>query len=119
MARAGAADPTAGGPGLIADGPAYEFAADLWLHEGDAAWYFLTLPGDVSDDIEARTAGNQRGFGSVRVRVTVGTTTWATSVFPDTRREAYVLPVKKAVRMAEDLDDGSTVAVRLEVVDGS
>lgn len=99
----------------------YQFTSELWLHQGPdgdtAAWYFVTLPHDVSDDIEARTADTRRGFGSVRVRVTVGDTTWATSVFPDTKREAYVLPVKKAVRKAEGLDDGSDVAARLTLVD--
>lgn len=96
----------------------YRFTAALWLHEGDAAWHFVTLPGDVSDDIEARTADVHRGFGSVRVRVTVGGTTWSTSVFPDTKREAYVLPVKKDVRRAEQLAGGDDVTFELELVDG-
>lgn len=96
----------------------YRFDAELWLHQADAAWHFLTLPGDVSDDIEARTTGQRRGFGSVRVQVTVGATTWSTSVFPDTKREAYILPVKKQVRDREDLVAGCRVAVALEVVEG-
>jgi hypothetical protein len=95
----------------------YEFRAEVWLHQGDAAWHFLTLPEDVSDDIEERTSHLQRGFGSVRVRVHVGATTWATSVFPDTKRGAYILPVKKDVRRAEGIDDGTEVDVTLELVD--
>lgn len=94
----------------------YDFKAELWLHEGQAAWYFITVPEDVSDEIEAR-AGVRRGFGSVRVRVTAGTTTWSTSVFPDRKRGAYLLPVKQAVRRSEDLSEGSRVRVRLEVLD--
>jgi hypothetical protein len=96
---------------------AYRFTAEVWLHQGEAAWHFLTVPGDVSDDIEARTADQRRGFGSVRVDVTVGATTWSTSVFPDTAREAYVLPVKKEVRRAERIDAGDRVEVRLAVAD--
>ena len=46
----------------------------------------------------------------------VGATTWATSRFPDTKAASYVLPVKKAVRLAEALDDGSSVVVRLTLV---
>lgn len=96
----------------------YSFDAELWLHEGDAAaWHFITVPEDVSDDIDARTAGQARGFGSVRVRATVGATTWATSVFPDTRRGAYVLPVKAAVRRSEGLSVGDTVALTLALAD--
>src|SRR5687768_2877889 len=95
----------------------YRFDAELWLHEGDGAWHFLTVPGDVSDDIEARTAGQRRGFGSVRVRVTIGETTWSTSVFPDTKRQAYVLPVKKDVREREGVAAGTRVSVGLALVD--
>lgn len=95
----------------------YEFEAALWLWEGDASWHFLTVPDGVSDDIDARTEDQRRGFGSVRVRVTVGSTTWSTSVFPDSKRQAYVLPVKKAVRSSESLDIGDQVPVVLELVD--
>ncbi len=95
----------------------YEFDVELWLHAGEAAWYFVTVPDDVSDDIEARTVVELRGFGSVRVRVSVGATTWTTSVFPDSKRGAYILPVKKAVRKAEGIDDGDVVSIALELVD--
>ena len=42
---------------------------------------------------------------------------WDTSIFPDTGRRSFVLPVKKAVRAAEDLDDGVTAQVVLDLVD--
>src|SRR5687767_14809823 len=64
----------------------YRFDAEVWLHDGDAAWHFITVPCDISDDIEARTEEHRRGFGSARVRVTIGATTWSTSVFPDAKR---------------------------------
>jgi hypothetical protein len=96
----------------------FEFTADLWRYTGEAAWYFVTLPHDVADDIDEITGEARRGFGSVRVEVTVGSTTWRTSVFPDTKSESFVLPVKKAVRSAEGLDDGSSVSVLLTLVDG-
>lgn len=94
----------------------WTFAADVWEHDGPAAWYFLSLPGDVADAIEAEHGDRAAGFGSVRVEVTVGTTTWRTSVFPDRARETYVLPVKKEVRRAEGIDDGSRVEVALAVI---
>ena len=95
----------------------HRFTAPLWRYEGDAAWYFVTVPVDVSDDVRELTEGSRRGFGSVRVRATVGGTTWTTSVFPDSKRGAFLLPVKKAVRAAEDLEDGGDVRVALQVLD--
>lgn len=94
----------------------FEFASKLWRHQGDAAWYFITLPLDVADDIEELTAPARRGFGSVRVEVTIGATVWRTSLFPDNKAESYVLPVKQAVRSAEAIDDGDEVRVRIALV---
>lgn len=92
------------------------FDAELWLHDGEAAWCFVTVPAGLSDDIAAQTDGSTRGFGAVRVQVTVGSTTWATSLFPDTERGAYVLPVKKDVRRREALEVGDRLRVALELL---
>ena len=64
------------------------FDAVVWEHSrAIRSWHFLTLPGDVSDEIAAE-GGPPEGFGSVRVVVTIGSTTWRTSVFPDAGRRA-------------------------------
>ncbi len=93
----------------------FEFDAEVWLHTGEAAWHFATLPTEVSDEIDDLTVGRQRGFGSVPVRVTTGATTWTTSIFPDTKRGSFILPVKKPVRVAEGIEAGDTVQLALEV----
>jgi hypothetical protein len=79
----------------------YTFTAELWEHDGPAGWCLVSLPFDVADEIEATDPG-ETAFGSVRVEVTVGTTTWRTSLFPDQGRATYVLPVRQAPRAAED-----------------
>ena len=94
----------------------FRFTAPLWQWSGDGAWFFVTLPEEAADDIR-EVPRMPRGFGSVRVRVTVGGSTWSTSVFPDTKRGSYLLPVKKAVRTAEGVGDGDDVDVSLEVLD--
>ena len=92
------------------------FAAELWEHEGDAPWVFVTLPSGIADDVEAR-APQGPGFGSVKVEVTVGTTCWRTSLFPDKASESYVLPVKRQVRNREGLSIGDTIRVVLDLID--
>ncbi len=99
---------------LVAMAEEFTFASLLCRWSAQDAWRFVTVPADLSEAIRF-TSGPPRGFGSVRVEVTVGTTTWRTSVFPD--GETYALPVKKAVREAEDLLDGDTVTVTLRPVD--
>lgn len=95
----------------------YRFSAALRLHAGEAAWHFVTLPTDVADEIDDITTGTRRGFGSVRVTVTIGSTTWDTSIFPDAASESFVLPVKKQVRTRERVGDGDTVEVTLQLAD--
>lgn len=102
--------------GRVALRAMYDFSSVLWLWDGDAAWHFLTVPEPISDDIEARTAGRRAGFGSVRVEVSIGETSWATSLFPDSTRGAYVLPVKKQVRVQEGLVVGDELPVRLKLI---
>ena len=92
----------------------WEIAATVWQWQG-GNWFFLTVPEDVSDEIAEATEGRARGFGSVRVEVTCGATSWRTSLFPSTSAQAYVLPLKKAVRAAEGLEAGEIASVRLRL----
>lgn len=93
----------------------FSFDAELWLSDGHGGFHFLDLPEEMADVIDAEQADRRAGFGSVRVEVTIGSTTWLTSLFPDTKRKTYVLPVKKAVRTAEQLEIGSVAHVDLVV----
>ena len=94
----------------------YRFTSPLWIWEasGEGSWHFVTLPEDHADEIKAIADGAvRRGFGSVRVEVTVGPSTWRTSLFPSKESGSYVLPVKKAVRTAAGVEDGDDVDVDL------
>lgn len=94
--------------------PTFTFEAELWLHN-KGTWVFATVPEDESDEIH-EVAPHPGGFGSVRVEVTVGETTWRTSVFPDSKIGCFVLPIKKAVRTAEKVDVDDTAVIELTVL---
>lgn len=96
-----------------------DFEARLWVWDARRTdtWTFVSLPTDVADEVLDLAGPVARGFGSLRVEVTVGRTTWRTSVFPDSKAGTYVLPVKKAVRTAEGLGPGDTAHVRLTLLD--
>lgn len=99
-----------------ASGRVWTFTATLWRWQ-EGSWRFVTVPEDVSDEVDEVVGDTAGGFGSVRVEVTVGATDWRTSLFPSSSAGAYVLPVKKAVRVAEGLADDAAVAVSIRLVD--
>ena len=97
----------------------------LWVWTGGnngGTWHFMTITGDAGEAIAAHEAirrlefGKGRGFGSVKVRATIGDTRWNTSVFPSKETGGYILPVKLAVRKAEDLAEGDAAEVTLELL---
>jgi|CXWL01.1.fsa_nt_gi hypothetical protein len=92
-----------------------EFEAVLWRAPGKAAWCFLTLPEETSARIRTLTRGLRNPFGSLRVSARIGRTEWKTSLFADTKANAYLLPVKADVRKQERLAAGDLVAVEITV----
>lgn len=98
-------------------GTRYEFAAPLWRWAARREeWVFVRLPADVSAEI-ADVPRPRAGFGAVKVAVTIGGSRWRTSIFPERTGGPYVLPVRKAVRMKEDLEVGDVARVGLETLD--
>ncbi|MEN9671643.1 MAG: hypothetical protein RL018_1920 [Pseudomonadota bacterium] len=99
-----------------------EFSAVCWLYSassGSGAWYFVTLPPDSAAEIsyfsKALNGGKRMGWGSVRVTVQIGATIWQTSLFPDSKNKSYLLPLKAAVRKAENIVEGQHVQVRISM----
>jgi hypothetical protein len=92
----------------------FDFTSKLWRWQGDApaAWHFITLPEDVAAQIRFMH-GKTKGFGSVRVAVTIGESRWKTSLFPDRKSGSFLLPVKASVRIAEGVGEGDSVCVKL------
>jgi hypothetical protein len=100
-------------------GAEHTFTAQLWLWDArqQDTWTFVTVPADITAVIEdaADARGPRAGFGSVKVRVRMGSTTWRTSVFPDSASGCFVLPIKRSVRAAQGVAAGDTVTLHLQI----
>ncbi len=95
-----------------------QFESELWIWraENGVGWHFITLPEPARDAVKADIAGTpQRGFGSVKVSVMIGKSTFQTSLFPAKEVGSYLLPVKAVVRKANGLVAGEVVPVSIEV----
>ena len=108
------------------DGPVggtWDATGPLWRWQGAAkdgtpspvSWFFITIDGPVAEAIRAASPGRTAAWGSVYVSVTIGATTWRTSLFPSKQVGGYMLPVKAAVRKAERLTEGNVVHVRVTI----
>ena len=95
----------------------YDFTAKLWRSPGAAAWHFVTLPVDVSAQIRAIAGGLLNSFGTLRIVATIGATSWKTSLFADTKKNAFVLPVKADVRRKAGIaaEEAIAISVGLEL----
>ena len=93
----------------------YKLKSEVWLYPGMAGWHFMSIPKKDGEDIKKRFGKKQRGWGSLPVVVTIGRTSWKTSIFPDKQSGSYLLPLKTDVRKKERISSGDKVNFSIEV----
>ena len=90
-----------------------QFSGDVWEWRGPAPFYFVTVPEDASAQLQSVARAVTYGWGMLPVRARIGSTEWRTSLWP--KDGGYVLPLKDAVRRAEQVDPGDVVTARLRL----
>lgn len=90
-----------------------EFSGPIWIWKGPAPYYFVTVPDDECRAIELVSPIVSYGWGMIPVTVRIGETAWTTALWP--KDGAYVVPLKDAVRAAEDLAEGDVAALHLTI----
>lgn len=86
----------------------------MWTNE-EGRSHFLVLPDEQSAEPRAHAMLVRRGFGSVRVEVTLQDITWRTSLFPR-KSGGYFLPMKIGVLRKTGYAVGDDVTVTLELL---
>jgi hypothetical protein len=89
------------------------FSGELIYWRGPSPFHFVTVPDEESGAIEAVSSLVTYGWGAIPVMARVGRTNFTTSLFP--QGELYLVPIKAAVRRAEGLELGDSVAVSLHL----
>lgn len=93
----------------------------VWSTEKYGNIGYVMIEGEAAEAISAHELirrlelGRRRGFGSVKVNACIGESRWSTSVFPP-KEGGWFLPVKKAICRAEQLEEGTQVEVRLDLL---
>ncbi|ERK70541.1 MULTISPECIES: DUF1905 domain-containing protein [Leifsonia] len=97
-------------------GVRYEFEAELFRWEARRdLWVFARLPDDVSEEIRLEPHP-PAGFGSVKVMMTLGSSRWSTSIFPESAEGAYIVSIKGDIRKAEGVGLGDRVRLGVETL---
>lgn len=91
----------------------FEFSAEMWPWRGPAPYHFITVPDEAAAELRNLSPMLTYGWGVIPVSVRIGDTDFATSLFP--KDGGYALPIKDAVRKAEDLTDGDAITVEMTV----
>jgi Domain of unknown function (DUF1905) len=99
----------------------YELSGPVWLWNFEkGSWHFFTIEKAIADEIhfaqKLKQMGQRRGFGSIKVRVTIGDSIFQTSIFPNSKDETYVLPLNAKVRKAQNIDSQSIINLKLEFI---
>jgi len=93
----------------------------MTIEEGYDPIGWIALTGEAAEAVAGHELarrlelGKRRGFGSVKVTAQIGDSRWQTSLFPQ-KTGGWFLPVKKPVRLAEELEFGRTVEGELELL---
>jgi hypothetical protein len=90
-----------------------EFTGEVWFWRGPAPHHFLSVPDELCGGIEHASAVVTYGWGTVAVTARLGSSQWATSLWP--KDGGYIVPLRAQVRRREQVELGDTVTVGLTI----
>jgi hypothetical protein len=83
----------------------------------EGGWYFVYVPKKLSQQIKDSARNKKKvGFQFIRVKATIGKTSWNTSLFP-TKDGPYLIAIKADVRKKESIGEGDSIKVECTLVD--
>lgn len=91
----------------------FSFSANLWEWRGPAPFYFLSLPLDIAEEINASAGMLSYGWGMIPVVARIQDVEFKTSMFK--KNGTYVLPIKNAARIPLNLRVDDLIEVEISV----
>lgn len=92
------------------------FDAEVIYWRGPSPFHFVPLPEQEAEELAAVAREVTYGWGCIPAEVTLGVSTWETSLFP--KDGGFLVPLKKAFRETEDVALGDTVSLHLVIEGG-
>jgi hypothetical protein len=89
------------------------FSGEIFYWRGPSPFHFVATPDPITEEIAAVAPKVSYGWGMVPGAVRLGGTEFDTALWPKDGR--YLVPLRDAVRRAEDVDDGDIVTLALHI----
>lgn len=90
-----------------------DFSGEVIEWRGPAPYHYAVVPPDVADVIHELAPVLTYGWGVIPARVTIGSVTWTTSLFP--KDGGYLVPLRAAERRRAGVELGDVPTIRLEL----
>jgi len=88
----------------------YQFTAKIWQYASPkGGWYFVSLPMEISTEIRENLKWQEAGWGRLKVAAKINNTEWETAIWFDSKKKTYLLPLKAAIRVKENLENENNV----------
>jgi hypothetical protein len=69
------------------------------------------VPENVSMEIRENLKWQEEGWGRLKITAEIGSSHWKTSIWFDTKRNMYLLPLKADIRKKENVEIGKNIDV--------
>lgn len=89
------------------------FEADVIHWRGPSPFFFVAVPASQVAELRQVARAVTYGWGMIPVEARIGDVGFTTSLFP--KNEAYLLPLKVAVRRKANITVGDRIAVEITV----
>lgn len=94
----------------------FHFRSKVWKYSGKAAWYFVSLPLKISEEIKSKCNYKIRGYGSISVEAMIHKTKWKSSLFFSKEHKTYLLPLKIQIRKSENINEGDLINIYITLI---
>jgi hypothetical protein len=85
-------------------------------YPGAGGWHFVEMSKKQSDELRKLSNLKKVGWGYIKVKATIGRTSWDTTLFPTKKEGPCLLAIKADVRKKEGVIAGKKIAVKISVV---
>ena len=90
------------------------FKAVVWVYPGLGGWHFVTLDKKLSAAV--KKVGKSYGAGFIKVQAKIGKSVWKTALFPHKASVAYLLSIKKSIRIKEGIFEGDRIVISMTLL---